>query len=171
VRCRLLDRDSGKPAGPDGGILWVRQPSLALRYSSAAATAKAFNDGGFSTNDLLTVDAEGHWFYQGRADELLKVAGQWVKPTDVEDAVAGAPIEESACVVIPDSDGFERLALFVVAADTEAALAVAAERVARALPRHSQPRWIRAVDALPRTSTGKVQRFALRERLLDELRG
>jgi acyl-coenzyme A synthetase/AMP-(fatty) acid ligase len=171
VGCRLLDRDGGKPAGPDGGILWVKHPSLALRYSSEAATAKAFRDEWFCTNDLFTVDAEGYWFYQGRSDELLKVAGQWVKPTEVEDAVAGAPIEETACVVVPDSEGFERLALFVVAADTAAALAAAAERVARELPRHAQPRWIRAVDALPRTSTGKVQRFALREQLLDELRG
>jgi acyl-coenzyme A synthetase/AMP-(fatty) acid ligase len=171
VACRLLDRDTGEPAGPDGGILWVKHPSLALRYSSDGATSKAFRDEWFCTNDLFTVDADGYWFYQGRADELLKVAGQWVKPTDIEDAVAGAPIEESACVVIPDPDGFERLALFVVASDTAAALAVAAERVARGLPRHSQPRWIRVVDALPRTSTGKVQRFALRERLLDELRG
>lgn len=170
VSCRLLDRDSGDPAGPDGGILWVRHPSLARRYSSAAATAKAFRDGWFCTNDLFTVDAEGYWFYQGRSDELLKVAGQWVKPTEVEDAVAGVPIEESACVVVPDSEGFERLALFVVANDKAAALAAAAERVARKLPRHSQPRWIRAVEALPRTSTGKVQRFALREQLLEELR-
>lgn len=170
VDCRLLDRDTGEPAGADGGILWVRHPSLALRYSSAAATEKAFRDAWFCTNDLFTVDADGYWFYQGRADELLKVAGQWVKPTDVEDAVMGAPIEDAACVVVPDSDGFERLALFVVAADVAAAVSVATERTTRVLPRHAQPRWIRAVDALPRTSTGKVQRFMLREQLLDELR-
>jgi len=171
VECRLLDRDTGEPAGAEGGILWVRHPSLALRYSSAAATGKAFRDGWFCTNDLFTVDADGYWFYQGRTDELLKVAGQWVRPTEVEDAVMGAPIDEVACVVVVDADGFERLALFVVSQDQGTALAVAAERAARELPRHAQPRWIRAVDGLPRTSTGKVQRFALRERLLEELRG
>ncbi len=171
VECRLLDRDTGEPAGAEGGILWVRHPSLALRYRSDAATGKAFRDGWFCTNDLFTVDAEGYWYYQGRADELLKVAGQWVKPTDVEDVVIGAPIEDAACVVVPDADGFERLALFVVSDDAEAALSIAAERAARELPRHAQPRWIRAVDVLPRTSTGKVQRFALREWLLAELRG
>lgn len=170
VDCRLLDRDTGEPAGADGGVLWVRHPSLALRYSSKAATAKAFRDGWFCTNDLFTVDADGYWYFQGRADELLKVAGQWVKPTEVEDAVVGSPIEEAACVVVPDSDGFERLALFVVSDDADAAPSIAAERAAGALPRHAQPRWIRAVDALPRTSTGKVQRFALREILLDERR-
>jgi len=169
VECRLLDRDTGAPA-VDGGVLWVRHPSLALRYSSAEATEKAFRDGWFCTNDLFTVDADGRWYYEGRADELLKVAGQWVKPTEVEDAVAGAPVEEAACVVVRDADGFERLALFVVSRDADAAVAAAAERATRALPRHAHPRWIRAVDALPRTSTGKVQRFALRERLLAELR-
>jgi len=170
VDCRLLDRDTGELAGKDGGVLWVRHPSLALRYSSDALTAKAFRDGWFCTNDLFTVDADGYWFYQGRADELLKVAGQWVKPTEVEDAVAGSPIEEAACVVVPDADGFERLALFVVARDAEAGVSAATERAARGLPRHAQPRWIRAVAALPRTSTGKVQRFALRELLMDERR-
>jgi len=168
VDCRLLDRDTGELAGKDGGVLWVKHPSLALRYSSDTATAKAFHDGWFCTNDLFTVDAEGYWFYQGRADELLKVAGQWVKPNEVEDAVAGLPIEEAACVVVPDPDGFERLALFVVSKDAEAAVSAATERAARGLPRHAQPRWIRAVQALPRTSTGKVQRFALRELLLAE---
>ena len=170
VECRLADRDTGAPAAGDGGVLWVRHPSLALRYSSAEATGKAFRDGWFCTNDLFTVDADGRWFYQGRADELLKVAGQWVRPTEVEDAVAGAPVEEAACVVVRDADGFERLALFVVSRDADAAVAAAAERTTQALPRHARPRWIRAVDALPRTSTGKVQRFALRERLLAELR-
>jgi len=170
VDCRLRERDTGEPAGRDGGVLWVKHPSLALRYSSDAATAKAFRDGWFCTNDLFTVDADGYWYYQGRADELLKVAGQWVKPTEVEDAVAGSPIEEAACVVVPDPDGFERLALFVVSKDPDAAVSAATERAARGLPRHAQPRWIRAVEALPRTSTGKVQRFALRERLLDEQR-
>jgi acyl-coenzyme A synthetase/AMP-(fatty) acid ligase len=170
VECRLVDRDTGAAAGAEGGVLWVRHPSLALRYSSAAATEKAFREGWFCTNDLFTVDGDGYWFYQGRADELLKVAGQWVKPTEVEDAVLGAPIDEAACVVAPDADGFERLALFVVSRDAEAARAAAAERTARALPHHAQPRWIRAVEALPRTSTGKVQRFLLRERLLSEPR-
>ena len=170
VECRLVDRDTGEPARADGGLLWIRHPTLALRYSSEAATAKAFRDGGFCTNDLFTVDGEGYWFHQGRADELLKVAGQWVKPNEVEDAVMGAPIDEAASVVVPDSDGFERLALFVVSHDANAALAIATERAGRTLPRHAQPRWIRLVDSLPRTSTGKVQRFLLRERLLGELR-
>ncbi|MCG6876118.1 MAG: AMP-binding protein [Betaproteobacteria bacterium] len=170
VACRLVDRDTAAPAGEGGGLLWVKHPSLALRYSSDVATAKAFRDGWFCTNDLFTVDADGYWFYQGRTDELLKVAGQWVKPTEVEDAVVGAPIEEAACVVVADPDGFERLALFVVSADADSAASIAAERAASGLPRHAQPRWIRTVDALPRTSTGKVQRFALRERLLEEWR-
>jgi acyl-coenzyme A synthetase/AMP-(fatty) acid ligase len=171
VACRLTDPVTGEPAGPEGGILWVRHPSLALRYSSDAATAAAFRDGWFCLNDLFTVDADGYWYYQGRADELLKVSGQWVKPSEVEDAVSGAPIEDLACVVVPDADGFERLALFLVSSDPDAALAAATERMAKSVPRHAQPRWIRAVDALPRTPTGKVQRFVLREMLVQELRG
>jgi benzoate-CoA ligase len=168
VECKLVDRFSGAPVRDGIGLLWVRHPSLALRYSDPAKTAEAFVDGWFCTNDLFTVDADGYWNPQGRADELLKVAGQWVKPTEVEDAVVGAPVDEAACVVVPDGGGFERLALFVVGRDPGAAVAAATERAEAALPRHARPRWIRAVDALPRTTTGKLQRFVLRQRLQEE---
>jgi acyl-CoA synthetase (AMP-forming)/AMP-acid ligase II len=70
-------------------------------------------------------------------------------------------------VAAPDADGFERLALFVAArgADTDAALAAAAHACERRLPRHKRPKWILPIEALPRTATGKVQRFKLRELL------
>lgn len=80
-------------------------------------------------------------------------------------------MRDAACVVVPDRDGFDRLALFLVPgeAGAPAALAWAAERLAARLPRHSQPKWIRAVDELPRTATGKVQRYVLRDGLSREL--
>ena len=77
---------------------------------------------------------------------------------------------EAACVAVQDEDGLERLALFVSCAGEEsAAVAAATEACERALPRHKRPKWVRAVAALPRTATGKVQRFRLREILAAEL--
>jgi acyl-coenzyme A synthetase/AMP-(fatty) acid ligase len=78
-------------------------------------------------------------------------------------------VREAACVVVPDRDGFDRLALFVVPRDAPGAAATAAERRAAALPRHSRPKWIREVTELPRTATGKIQRFRLRAQLSAEL--
>ena len=168
VETKLLDGGAHEVADDAPGVLWVRHPSLALGYKSAAATARAFRDGWFCTGDLFTRDADGFWSHQGRADELYKIAGQWVKPVDLEEAVlADSRIREAACVVVPDADGFDRLALFVVGT-ADGAVEVAAARL-DALPRHARPKWVRAVSELPRTATGKVQRFRLREQLVAEL--
>ena len=174
VDTRLLAAD-GQQAG-DGmpGELWVRHPALALGYANRSEqTAAQFRDGWFCTRDLFIKDAEGFFSHQGRSDELVKIAGQWVQPGELEEAVAGDPaITEVACVQVTDGEGFERLALFVTARG-EAALAVAAAgRVCEEkLPRFKRPKWIRAVPELPRTATGKVQRFKLRELLERELGG
>ncbi len=149
----------------DPGVLWLRHPSLAHGYTRPEPTQAAFRDGWFRTGDLFTCDVDGCWTHHGRADELYKVAGQWVKPAAVEEVVLGdAAIRDAACVVVEDSDGFERLALFVVpGAQGDDAIAAAQSRCDAQLPHHARPKWIRIIDDLPRTATGKVQRFRLRE--------
>jgi benzoate-CoA ligase len=75
-------------------------------------------------------------------------------------------------VRVNDADGFERLALFVTSdAGPEAALSAALQACERSLPRHKRPKWIRTVPELPRTATGKIQRFKLRELIERELAG
>lgn len=156
------------------GVLWVRHPALSPGYvNRPEATREQFRDGWFCTRDLFVRDAEGFYVHQGRSDELLKVAGQWVQPGELEEAVLGlASVAEAACVAAPDDDGFERLALFVAArgADAPAALAAAAAACEQKLPRHKRPKWILPVAELPRTATGKVQRYKLRELLAQEHR-
>lgn len=172
VQARILNEQGAEVAPGEPGVLWVRHPTLALGYKDPEATARAFRDGWFCTGDLFTRDEEGFYTHQGRSDELYRVAGQWVKPSEIEEAVLGDGLaREAACVVVPDRDGFERLALFVVPGTTSPVLPAAQARCAQALPRHSQPKWIREVAELPRTATGKVQRFVLRERLLAETGG
>jgi len=152
------------------GIMWIKHPSLALGYHNPEATAKAFRDGWFCTGDLFVRDPEGFYYHQGRADELLRIAGQWVKPGEVEEAVlADGRLREAACVVVPDRDGFDRLALFVVAAQPGDGTVVAQARCDEKLPQYSRPKWVREVGELPRTPTGKIQRFRLRELLVAEL--
>lgn len=170
VETRLLDREGNEVARGEPGTLWLRFPYLTRGYLHEAANARAFRDGWFCTNDLFVVDADGFWWHQGRSDELLKVAGLWVKPAEVEEAaLASGALRDAACVVVPDADGFERLALFVVpnTASTDATRA-ASESLRERLPRHSQPKWVREIAELPRTPTGKVQRFKLRELFLAE---
>jgi len=169
VECVLLDTGGAEAPPGQPGVLWVRHPALALGYSDPQATARAFRDGWLCTGDLCSRDADGFLYHHGRSDELLKVAGQWVKPHEIEDAaLADARVREAACVVVKDRDGFDRVGLYVVGNGPGAA-AAAAERCERTLPRYSRPRWIREIDELPKNATGKIQRFRLRERLEREL--
>jgi acyl-coenzyme A synthetase/AMP-(fatty) acid ligase len=154
------------------GVLWIRHPAQASGYANLPReSAEQFRDGWFCTRDLFLRDAAGHYMHQGRTDELVKIAGQWVQPGELEQAVALEPaIAEAACVPVADADGLERLALFVAArSDADEALRAARAACERALPLHKRPKWLRAVAELPRTATGKVQRYKLREILAREL--
>jgi acyl-coenzyme A synthetase/AMP-(fatty) acid ligase len=172
VEVRLLAEDGREVAAGEPGVLWVRHPALSLGYANRPeATREQFRDGWFCTRDLFVRDAQGNFSHQGRSDELMKVAGQWVQPGELEEAVNGLPaVAEAACVAVPDTEGAERLALFVAArgADAQAAVAAAAQACEQQLPRHKRPKWIVPVPELPRTATGKVQRFKLRELLLQQ---
>jgi benzoate-CoA ligase len=173
VEVRLLAEDGEEAALGAPGVLWIRHPALSSGYANRPeATREQFRDGWFCTKDVFVRDAQGYFAHQGRSDELVKVAGQWVQPGDLEEAVLGLPaIAEAACVPVFDADGFERLALFVAPrrADGPDAVAAAAAACAEKLPRHKRPKWIVQVAELPRTATGKVQRFKLRE-LLEQQR-
>ena len=172
VDVRLATVDGRAVTDGEPGVLWMRHPGLALGYvHRPEQTAAQFRDGWFCTKDMFVRDAEGFYCHQGRADELLKISGQWIRPGELEEAVAGAEgVLEAACVPVPDAEGLDRLALFITAqGDPAVALAAAASRCEERLPRHKRPRWLRAVADLPRTATGKVQRFRLRELLEREL--
>jgi benzoate-CoA ligase len=172
VQVRLLADDAREVANGIPGVLWVRHPALSSGYANRPeATREQFRDGWFCTRDIFVRDAQGYYSHQGRSDELLKVAGQWVQPGELEEAVLGlSSVAEAACVAVADSDGFERLALFVAArgVDAQTALAAAAAACEQKLPRHKRPKWILPVAELPRTATGKIQRFKLRELLAQE---
>jgi benzoate-CoA ligase len=172
VEARLLAADGTEAPAGEPAVLWIRHPALALGYANRPEQTQAqFRDGWFCTRDLFVKDAAGFFTHQGRSDELLKISGQWVQPQELEEAVAGDPsIVESACVPVTDAEGFERLALFVAARGESAAAVAAAGRVCeQKLPGFKRPKWIRVVAELPRTATGKVQRFKLRELLEQEL--
>jgi benzoate-CoA ligase len=170
---RLRDADDREPAAGDPGVLWVRHPAMTRGYLNLPeATRDQFQDGWFCSRDVFVRDAAGFFVHQGRADELLKVAGQWVRPGEVEEVAALDPaVADAACVPVPDGDGLQRLALFVVPRGNAAADRAAAAACERALPPHKRPKWVRAVAELPRTATGKIQRFKLREILERELSG
>jgi len=171
---RLLTSEGREAPAGEPGVAWIRHPALCLGYANRPEENRQyFRDGWFCSRDMFLKDAQGLYSHQGRSDELVKVAGQWVQPGELEEVVLGEPsIAEVACVPCADADGFERLALFVAPrAQAEEAVAAATRACEMNLPRHKRPKWVRPIAELPRTATGKVQRFKLREILERELAG
>jgi benzoate-CoA ligase family protein len=152
----------------DPGVLWVKMPSVALGYWNMEERTRAiFQDGWYCTNDIFTFDAAGAYEYQGRSDDMLKISGQWVSPTEIEEHVLKHPqVSEAAVVGVPNDDGLVRLALFLVAprvADRSSFEAELQSQLVAALSIYKCPRRTFYVDSMPMTATGKLQRYALRQ--------
>lgn len=120
------------------------------------------------TGDKYHTDADGYFWYDGRADDMLKVSGIWVSPAEVESAVGEHPsVLECAVVAWQDEDTLVKTKAFVVLKDR----ATGGDDVAREiqdfvkgrLAPYKYPRQIEFVDELPKTATGKIQRFKLRQ--------
>ncbi len=165
---RLLD-DSGEPvADGEEGSLWVRGPSACAGYwNDRERTLHTFHGGWTRTGDRYVRDAEGCYVYCGRQDDMLKVGGIWVSPFEVESALLLHPaVLEAAVVGHGDEAGLIKPKAFVVLRDPAgAAPALAAEIqdfVKGHLAPYKYPRWIEFAAELPKTATGKIQRYRLR---------
>jgi benzoate-CoA ligase len=166
-QARLLDLDDRPVTRPDSpGILWVKMGSLCRGYwQQPQKTAAAFRDGWYRTGDVFVKDREGWWYHQGRADDLVKISGQWVSPAEIEECAIAVPgVSEAIVVGAQDEDGLVRLTLFLVApaADPNALYTKVQDRLLAALSKYKCPRRIVFLEAIPRTATGKTRRFQLR---------
>ena len=167
-RLDLVD-ETGAPVAPgEIGELWVSGDSSAVAYWNQREKSLATFHGPWTrTGDKYVVDAEGYYHYCGRTDDMLKVGGQWVSPFEVESALVGHPeVLEAAVVSAEDERGLVKPKAFVVLRagvepDDERAAALQ-EFVKDRLAPFKYPRWIEFADELPKTATGKIQRFRLR---------
>lgn len=119
------------------------------------------------TGDKYYQDQDGYFWYAGRSDDLFKVTGRWLSPTEVESALIAHPaVREAAVVARGDGNGLLKPAAYVVRnPDFNPADQLANELrdwVAQRLVGYKSPRWIEFVKELPKTATGKLQRFKLR---------
>jgi benzoate-CoA ligase family protein len=166
---RLLDADGRPVPAEAAGLLHVRTPSVSSGYwNRLDVSRRAFVGEWFRTGDVLRRDADGFYYHDGRDDERFKVAGLWVAPGEVEAALCSHPDVIEAGVVGALADGgLVKAVAFVVprtGADPGALPQALAAHATAALPSHQRPHQIRVVDELPRTVTGKLQRYVLRER-------
>ena len=165
-----LRSEDGQPvARGEIGDLYVRGPSAALLYWANREKSRAtFLGDWIKSGDKYSMDADGYLTYAGRSDDMLKVSGQYVSPIEVESALIAHPaVLECAVVGKLDDSGLIKTAAFVVlAAGQEASAALADELktfVKSRLAPHKYPRELVFVADLPKTATGKIQRFRLRD--------
>ncbi len=162
---RVVGDDGQDVAAGEPGTLWVRGPSMARGYHARdERTAATFRDGWVVTGDRYVV-RDGRYTHLGRDDDMLRVGAQWVSPLEVESVLGSHPsVRECAVVGRADHDGLTRPCAYVVANGESGGLAAELlESCAQRLPQHKRPRWVEVVPELPKTATGKVQRYRLRQ--------
>jgi benzoate-CoA ligase family protein len=161
------DAGAEVPAGEIGNF-WVRGASAFAEYwRIPELTARTKRGDWVVTGDKFLRDPDGYYHYCGRADDMLKVAGMWVSPVEVENALLGHPhVAEAAVVGATDARGLTYAVAYVtLRADCEGSEELAEEirsHVKARLVSHKVPREVRFCGELPKTVTGKIQRFKLR---------
>jgi acyl-coenzyme A synthetase/AMP-(fatty) acid ligase len=145
----------------------VRGETAALMYLHRYdRSQRTFQGEWLDTGDKYSVDEDGYYWHAGRTDDMLKVGGIWVSPVEVEGCLLGHPdVAECAVVAHSDGDGLTKPKAFVVAKPGARADRLAdrlIEHCAANIAQYKRPRWVELVAELPKTATGKVQRFRLR---------
>jgi len=164
---RLVDEAGAEVGVDEVGELLVNGASAAAGYwNKRDKTRQTFEGVWTRTGDKYERRADGRYVYCGRTDDMFKVSGIWVSPFEVEQAIASHPsVLECAVVAARDEDDLDKPRAFVVMQgdrpdDLEDLLK---EHVKDRIGKWKYPRWIECVDSLPKTATGKIQRFKLRE--------
>jgi benzoate-CoA ligase len=168
-RVRLVGEDDADvPPGQPGRLLVSGESIFAGYWRRRDLTRRTLLGEWLDTGDVCVADQDGHFSFQGRLDDMVKVSGMWVSPTEVEAALTHSGlVEEAAVVGVHDAINLVRLVAFVVprGGDDPEELESALRQVIRQrLGGSKTPRAFQLVDELPRTSTGKLHRAALRER-------
>ncbi len=157
---------TGSPQCAPGeiGVLWVRGDSMSHGYWLDREKSRAMFHGAWCrTGDLFLVDHDGYFYFAGRADELLKVSGQWLSPIEVENCLMTHDLVSGAAVIGIEEDGLLRTKAFVVLrSGTEASVTELQEHVRTNLAHFKVPKTIDFVRELPRNDRGKLDRKALR---------
>jgi benzoate-CoA ligase len=166
-----LRDDNGTPV-PVGSIgdLYIRGPSAALMYwNNRAKTRETMLGDWLKSGDKYVCDADGYYTYAGRSDDMIKVSGQYVSPVEVENVlIQHETVLEAAVIGVEDGQGLVKTSAYVVLRSgftgDDTIQKTLQDYVKSQLAPFKYPRTIHFVDDLPKTATGKIQRFRLRQR-------
>jgi len=163
----LNDEDQPVPTGEAGRLLIQGDSTSTHYWNNPQKTAETMVDGWLNTGDTYFEDADGYFVYCGRSDDMLKVGGIWCSPVEIESRLIEHPkVLEAAIVGRPDTDELIKPEAYVVLNDAQDASDSLADDLLKhcqdGLARYKYPRWFNFVEELPKTATGKIQRFKLR---------
>jgi len=168
---RILDDDGQPVKRGEVGHLYIKGDSICACYWNQHEKTKATISGEWiRTGDTYSQDEDGYFWHGGRSDDMLKVGGLWVSPTEVEHVLIEHPaVQECAVIAREDRDGLVKPHACVVlragiSGDDELAVTLQGF-VRQKLADYKRPRWVEFVPELPKTATGKIQRYQLRDRL------
>jgi len=168
---RILDDEGRGVVDGEIGNLWIRGDSVCAGYWNQHEKTKDTIEGHWiRTGDKYSRDADGYFWYAGRSDDMLKVGGLWVSPVEVENALIGhSAVLECGVIGREDHDGLVKpMAFVVLRSDVSGSHELAAELqqfVRERLAEYKRPRWVEFLAELPKTATGKIQRFRLRQQV------
>ena len=169
---RILD-DEGRPVKRgEQGHLYIKGDSICACYWNQHRKTKATISGEWiRTGDTYYQDDDGYFWHGGRSDDMLKVGGLWVSPTEVEHVLIEHPtVQECAVIAREDRDGLVKPHACVVlragVSGNDDLAATLQAFVRQKLADYKRPRWVEFVPELPKTATGKIQRYQLRDRLI-----
>ncbi|MEK9677148.1 MAG: benzoate-CoA ligase family protein [Rhodospirillaceae bacterium] len=165
---KIVDEEGNEvPTGETGSLMIKGESLLKLYWRNPEKTAESLHDGWMYTGDTYYRDEDDFFFCCGRSDDMLKVGGIWCSPVEIENKLVEHPaVLEAAVVGRADDDELIKPEAFIVlnnAGDASADLkAELLEHCKTGLARYKYPRWFNFVEDLPKTATGKIQRFRLR---------
>ncbi len=166
--CRILDENGDAVPRGESGRLWIQAESAAKYYwNKPEKTAETMVNGWLNTGDTYREDVDGYFIYEGRSDDMLKVGGIWCSPVEIENCLVGHPAVLEAAVVghADEAQLVKPKAIVVLKQPADAGAALTEALMAhckKTLAPYKYPRWVEYVPELPKTATGKIQRFKLR---------
>lgn len=166
---RIVDDHGRLVATREIGNLLIKGDSTCAGYwNQHEKTKETFEGHWFRTGDKYSQDEEGYFWYAGRANDLFKVSGRWLSPAEVESSLMAHPaIREAAVIARDDENGLTKPTAYVVVSDgviaNEQLVRQLQDWVAERIGNYKRPRWIEFLPELPKTATGKLQRYKVRE--------
>jgi len=166
---KIVDEQGGIVADHEIGMLWVKGESNARCYwNNPGKTRETMVGGWLNTGDMYYVDSDGYYVNAGRGDDMLKVGGMWCSPIEIEAKLLAHPkVREAAVIGRADDDGLTKPAAYLVLGDpddeNDSTVLELQKFCKEQLAGFKYPRWFYFVREIPKTVTGKIQRFKLRQ--------